>query len=257
MIRVLSSDKRLTTAAAALCTAAFSLIAPGTSPMAAANPCPDVEVVFARGTSEPPGVGRVGQALVNALTPQLGGRMLGVYGVTYPADYDFLAAADGAADAKAHIQAMAQRCPSTSIVLGGYSQGAAVVDMLVGIPPLGDRLGDVGSEPPLPDSLAGNVAAIAVFGNPATKFGNPVTSAGGAFAGKGDRLVRRWRPDLLPGPQSLRPLRLRELRNARPCRRVRRRPGLNVPAQLAWLDARRSSARPSTGDNRRHRNCWR
>ena len=182
MIRALISPKRL--AAAAVCASAFS-IAPGTSPTAAADPCPDVEVVFARGTSEPPGVGRVGQAMLDALSPQLGGRSLGVYGVNYPATYDFLNTADGAADAKAHIHAIAERCPSTSIVLGGYSQGAAVVDMLVGIPPLGDTLGDVGSESPLPNSLANNVAAIAVFGNPATKFGNPVTTAGGAFAGKG------------------------------------------------------------------------
>lgn len=31
--------------------------------------------------------------------------------------------------------------------------------------------------------MNGNVAAVAVFGNPATKFGNPV-SAAGSFAGK-------------------------------------------------------------------------
>ena len=68
---------------------------------------------------------------------------------------------------------MASQCPSTQFVLGGYSQGAAVVDMLVGIPPLGDKVGDVGSAPPLPSSLASRVAAVAVFGNPATKFGNP------------------------------------------------------------------------------------
>ena len=34
-------------------------------PSAAADPCPDVEVVFARGTTEPPGVGGVGQAFVD------------------------------------------------------------------------------------------------------------------------------------------------------------------------------------------------
>ena len=39
-------------------------------------------------------------------------------------------AADGATDAVNRIQQMALSCPSTKIVLGGYSQGAAVVDML-------------------------------------------------------------------------------------------------------------------------------
>ncbi len=146
--------------------------------------CPDVQLLFARGTSEPVGLGRVGQALAGQLAGQLGGRTLGTYPVNYPASYDFLATADGAADATNHMADMAQRCPSTRFVLGGYSQGAAVVDMLLGIPPLGNKVGDVGSAPPLPQSLAGRVAAVAVFGNPATKFGNPVSVAGAPFAGK-------------------------------------------------------------------------
>jgi cutinase len=70
-------------------------------------------------------------------------------------------------------------------VLGGYSQGAAVVDMLLGIPPLGSKVGDVGSAPPMPQSLANRVAAVAVFGNPSTKFGIPVSAALAPFAGKG------------------------------------------------------------------------
>jgi cutinase len=146
-------------------------------PSAKADPCPDVELVFARGTSEPPGIGRVGQALADNLAPQLGSRTLGTYGVDYPATYDFLAAADGASDATAHIISMSQRCPGTRIVLGGYSQGAAVMDMLGGIPPLGNKIGEVGSAPPLPGSVAGNVAAVAVFGNPSTKFSNPITDS--------------------------------------------------------------------------------
>lgn len=151
---------------------------------ASAAPCPDVELVFARGTSEPAGMGRVGQALSAQLASAIGNRTLGIYPVNYPASYDFLAAADGAADATSRMVTMAQNCPSTRFVLGGYSQGAAVVDMLLGIPPLGAKVGDVGSAPPLPLSLADRVAAIAVFGNPATKFGNPVSTAVAPFAGK-------------------------------------------------------------------------
>ncbi|KRE25704.1 cutinase [Mycobacterium sp. Soil538] len=159
---------------------AASVVLPAT---ASAQPCPDVEVVFARGTSEPPGVGRVGQALTDALTNQLGGRTVTTYGVNYPASYDFLNTSVGAIDAAGRIAAMAAQCPDTRIVLGGYSQGAAVVDMLAGVPPLGNKIGDIGSAPPLAPVLNGNVAAVAVFGNPATKFGNPV-SAAGSFAGK-------------------------------------------------------------------------
>ncbi len=178
------SDRFVRRALAATAAVVFPVAATVLSPaMASAQPCPDVEVVFARGTSEAPGVGRVGQALADSLRAQLGGRTVGTYGVNYPATYDFLNAAGGATDAENRIALIAQQCPGTRIVLGGYSQGAAVVDMLAGVPPLGNRIGNIGSSPPLAGSLNGNVAAVAVFGNPATKFGNPV-SATGSFAGK-------------------------------------------------------------------------
>jgi cutinase len=162
------------------------------APSAAADPCPDFEVIFARGTNDAPGLGRPGQAFADALRSQIGGRTLTTYAVNYPANFDFLAAADGAADATNRISSMAASCPSTRIVLGGYSQGAAVVDMLAGIPPLGNKIGEVGSAPPLPSSLVPNVAAVAVFGNPATKFGNPLT--GSIFGGRAIDLCKDGDP---------------------------------------------------------------
>ncbi|WP_197382384.1 cutinase family protein [Mycolicibacterium mengxianglii] len=185
----LSLSRRLARAAVPVLAAGALLAAPAAAPFggvgvaSAEPPCPDVEIVFARGTSEAPGVGRVGVALADAVRAQAGGRTVGTYGVIYPATYDFLAAADGANDATNHVLAMAQQCPGTRIVLGGYSQGAAVVDMLAGIPPLGNRVGEVGSAAPLPSSVSGNVAAVAVFGNPSAKFGVPVTNSG-PFAGR-------------------------------------------------------------------------
>lgn len=154
------------------------------APALAEPPCADVDIVFARGTSEAPGIGRVGQAVTDALIPQLGGRTVSTYGVNYPATYDFLAAADGANDATAHISSMAQQCPGTRIVLGGYSQGAAVVDMLAGIPPLGNKVGEIGSAPPLPSGLAANVAAAVVFGNPSKKFSVPLNSGQSQFGNR-------------------------------------------------------------------------
>jgi cutinase len=161
--------------AAIASTLACAAITFAVAPSAAAQTCPDIEVVFARGTNDAPGLGNPGQAFADALRSQVGGRTLTTYAVNYPASYDFLAAADGAADATNHISQMALTCPSTRIVLGGYSQGAAVVDMLAGIPPLGNKIGDVGSAAPLPSNLLPNIAAVAVFGNPATKFSNPIT----------------------------------------------------------------------------------
>lgn len=162
--------------------AAFAVLA-APAPVASADPCSDVELIFARGTSEAPGIGRVGYALADALRPQLGGRTLSTYGVNYPATYDFFTAADGAGDATGRVAYLAQQCPNTRVVLGGYSQGAAIVDMLIGLPPVGDRVGEFGSAPPLPGNLAGNIAAVAVFGNPGAKFGHPASSAPG-YAGR-------------------------------------------------------------------------
>ncbi|MDF3341743.1 cutinase family protein [Mycolicibacterium septicum] len=68
-----------------------------------------MEVVFARGTTEPPGVGGVGQAFVDSLSSKI----------------------------------------------GGFSQGAAVIDM---------------ARTDLPPDVSGHVAAVADFGGPRTLF---------------------------------------------------------------------------------------
>ncbi len=177
--------------ATAVLAAAALVSAP--APTVSADPCPDVELVFARGTAEPPGMGRVGDALAATLRPQLGGRSLGTYPVNYPAGFNFLTTWVGADDARGHIAWMRDACPGTPIVLGGFSQGAAAVAMLAGAPPVGDRIGAIGSAPPLAPDLAGNVAAVAVFGNPGTRFGNPLSSTG-QFAGRAIDLCSQGDP---------------------------------------------------------------
>lgn len=142
------------------------------APPVAAVACNDVEVVFARGTNEPPGIGRVGQAFVDNLGNRIGNRTMGVYAVNYPASYDFLAAADGANDASAHIQNVVNSCPNTRLVLGGYSQGAAIIDIITSVP-----FPAVGFTNPLPPAVADRVAAAAVFGNPSAKIGMPLTAS--------------------------------------------------------------------------------
>jgi len=159
---------RLLLAAAAVLAAGLST--PMNAPPAHADGCPDIEVVFARGTTEPPGIGRVGGAFVDALRNRVGDRSVGVYAVNYPASWDFLAAADGANDASGHIQWMMANCPYTRLVLGGYSQGAAVVDVIGAVP-----FPAIGFTAPLPPNAPEHIAAIAVFGNPTAKAGLPLT----------------------------------------------------------------------------------
>jgi cutinase-like protein len=164
----------LTVSAAAVLTACTAVFAPALSPMpigvASADDCPDIEVVFARGTNDAPGLGNVGDAFVGTLRGKVGGRSVGAYAVNYPASFDFLAAADGANDASAHIQYMVDNCPNTRLVLGGYSQGAAVIDVISAVP-----IPVVGFNNPLPPNVPDHVAAIAVFGNPSAKLGLPLT----------------------------------------------------------------------------------
>lgn len=161
---------RISSLAAAVLTATTLVIAG--APAAHAQGCPDIEVVFARGTDEPPGLGRVGGAFVDSLRGRVGGRSVGAYAVNYPASWDFLAAAAGANDASGHIQYMMANCPNTRLVLGGYSQGAAVIDVISAVP-----IPAVGFNNPLPPNAPDFVAAIAVFGNPSAKLGLPLTAS--------------------------------------------------------------------------------
>ncbi len=170
------------------------VLAPPLTPRAWAA-CPDVEVVFARGTDEPPGIGRVGQALVGSLrqqTPQ----SVTSYAVNYPASADFLAALDGANDASSHIQQMAGSCPKTRLVLGGYSQGAAVIDIVAAAPVPG-----LGFRQPLPADAADHIAAVALFGNPSARAGGLMSALTPNFDGKTIDLCNQGDPICSDGTQ--------------------------------------------------------
>jgi cutinase len=163
------------------------LIASMGIPSATAEPCPDVEVVFARGTFEPPGVGGTGQAFVDSLRSQVGGKSVGVYAVNYPASTDFARAVDGIFDASAHIQNTAANCPNTKMVLGGFSQGAAVMGFVTAdVVPDGKLAADVPR--PMPPEVADQVAAVALFGKPSNRFmgsiGEPPVVIGPLYAAK-------------------------------------------------------------------------
>jgi len=164
-----------------LVTASAALLGPPID-VASAAPCPDVEVTFARATTEPPGVGVVGEQFVDALRSQVGGKSVEVYPVNYPASDDFVPSVNaGTSDANAHVQSMIANCPNTKMVLGGYSQGAMVIDQITIA-----QFPIVGFVPEtLSADQADHVATLALFGNPAARYlGGPVSTVSPWYGAK-------------------------------------------------------------------------
>lgn len=141
------------------------MLAPATITTASAA-CPDAEVVFARGRQEPAGAGVLGNAFVSALRSKVN-KSIGLYAVRYPADTEV---AVGANDMSAHVQSTINSCPDTRIVLGGYSLGAAVTDVVIAAP--GAMFG---FNNPLPPGADQHIAAVALFGN-GTQWVGPITN---------------------------------------------------------------------------------
>lgn len=146
---------------AALVLAVAGLIAPAVMPAtgylpSASAACPAVEVVFARGRLESPGVGILGNAFISALRSK-SNKNIGTYAVKYPADTEIDI---GANDMSAHIQSMMNNCPDTRLVLGGYSLGAAVTDVVLAVP-----FDFFTFKNPLPPGADQHIAAVALFGN--------------------------------------------------------------------------------------------
>ncbi|KAK7931211.1 carbohydrate esterase family 5 protein [Apiospora marii] len=95
--------------------------------------CRDVVLVFARGTGQSGNMGEMpGPALANALKSALGDARVAAQGVAYSASLLGNLNSGGAPAAEAQQMAtlvgqVASECPSSSIVIAGYSQGAALV----------------------------------------------------------------------------------------------------------------------------------
>ncbi|HME13954.1 MAG TPA: cutinase family protein [Mycobacterium sp.] len=164
---------------------------------ASAAPCPDVEVTFARATTEPPGVGVVGQEFIDSLRSQVGGKSIAVYPVNYPASDDFAPSVNaGTSDANAHVQSMIANCPNTKMVLGGYSQGALVIDQItIAQAPVAGFVPET-----LSADQADHVAALALFGNPSDRYlGASVSTVSPWYGAKAIDLCAPGDPVCSPG----------------------------------------------------------
>jgi cutinase len=175
------NTRRFARYAAAALFAAGSTVAGVSTPIASAQPapCADVEVVFARGTGEAPGVGGTGQSFVDALRAQAGPRSVNVYAVNYPAANNFdqrmefaRTVVDGIRDAGTHIENTAAACPDTDIVLGGFSQGAIVAAFVTSATVPDAVPADYRSfvPQPLAPQIADHVSAVTLFGLPSQAF---------------------------------------------------------------------------------------
>lgn len=171
----------------------------GSSPAGAAPKCADVHVLFARGTvEEAPPLGVTGIAFGNSVRNRLPGKSIRVEAINYAASANFtnkLAFAGqfihGVEAAQKRIRSIAAVCPDTKIVLGGYSQGAALagytISSAIKVPSKYSQYRAY-VPTPLPAEISRHVAAVVEFAPPSARFireaGAPAITPQSAYRGK-------------------------------------------------------------------------
>jgi len=135
------------------------------SPDTVASECSALELIIARGTTEPqvPLYGVVvGDPMfdaVKALLPGVTG-----YAVDYPASFDPNSKNLGADDVVKHLGEQTKKCPKQKFALIGYSQGADVMH---------------GASVKLPTSIFPSIVALVMFGDPGNRGANVRSPLGG------------------------------------------------------------------------------
>ncbi|WP_018178068.1 cutinase family protein [Jongsikchunia kroppenstedtii] len=184
--------------------AAAAAFVVGQAPATAAPAgCPDVEMVFARGTAEAGApMGLTGLSFLQALQNRLPGRSVVGYAVNYPASSDFnnrvafaQTVINGVVDAQNRVKFMASTCPRTRVVLGGYSQGSVVAGYAanggtIRFSEAYQRYQDH-APPPLPAAVMNHVAAVVLFAEPSplwiSQAGAPPVDLARVLAGRTTR----------------------------------------------------------------------
>ena len=130
----------------------------------------DVEVIFARGSGEMPGLGLVGRPFFRAFRASLRNGRATAYGVNYAAHWNQGSVGAGATDLVERLVMRAEQEPGLRFVLGGYSQGAMAVQLALG-GSLWQRFVARDSYKTIPAQLAPRVIAVVLFGNPLARYG--------------------------------------------------------------------------------------
>ncbi|KAF2436200.1 alpha/beta-hydrolase, partial [Tothia fuscella] len=124
--------------------------------------CPQNHIIAARGSLEPPGPGSL-ITLAEKVMQQNPGTTMD--SIVYPAtieNYDVSSTA-GTAAVEQQLSTFVQKCPSSKVVMMGFSQGAQIV---------GDALGGGGiqgiskSSAPVGRAFSSQVTAVVMYGDP-------------------------------------------------------------------------------------------
>jgi cutinase len=117
----------------------------------------------------------------------VGGRSFDVYPVNYPASNEWATGLDGIRDAGAHVVSMAHECPNTKMVLGGYSQGAAVMGFVTSAA-VPEGVDPATVPKPLDPEVANHVSSVVLFGTPNDRamnfLGEPPLAIGPLYQAK-------------------------------------------------------------------------
>ncbi|KAK1994343.1 cutinase [Colletotrichum falcatum] len=116
--------------------------------------CQPMIVIFARGTTERGNVGTLaGPPFFQALSAQMGGG-LAVQGVEYPANVQGFLAGGDAKGSQTMVTLTKQaltKCPDSSVIISGYSQGGQLVHNAAAM---------------MPKDMVSKVAGALIFGDP-------------------------------------------------------------------------------------------
>jgi acetylxylan esterase len=143
---------------------AFSAVAAAPAhAVASSSGCAAVSIITARASTEQPGEGITG-ALAQAIQTD-SKQTVSRASVSYPATLQNYASSSlqGIQALTSQLTSLVQSCPSTKVVLLGYSQGAHVVLDVLG----GGQGGSLGTATaPISSSIGSHVTAVATFGDP-------------------------------------------------------------------------------------------
>ena len=146
-------------------------------------------MLFARGTFEAKPVGEVvGPIFTSDIKKDLPGDSVDIWGDPYAANLLQTSAGPGATDMTNELTSTAAACPNTKFILGGYSQGASVVDIAIGIKTL------LGHGTAIPTDLASRVAAVVVWGNPLGLFGQTIAKDSSLYGPESDTFCNAGDP---------------------------------------------------------------